>query len=408
MHPGNLQNSDSQAKQWPDFYSILGSSPETDSETLRRSINTLYVKANEQSDHRELNTRFYNQVLTQKVLPQCRRILLNDQVRQAYNQQWYLHRDGAETALSYQDFIREVSKDANTANTLLLSEDEISILPGFGTEHSTAHSTARKTTAGSPQTAGSSSEVVEAEEVIEAPQDSSIAPAAPLTSSAFVVAPASPRVRADKKGFPILPALAALLVIGLGGFFWNSSRQAQELDEADPLFNRLDQVAKSKAVQPAADSAVVAPLDHPLLHLNTLVLNADFETGQLSPWVVTNKQAYVEAAPLHDAKSGSNILTFWDTVPYEATARQTISGLRAGKYTLRAWTQRTGGQQRAEMSVSGYGGPTRTITLPNQPTWTLAIIRDIDVKIDQCTINFSAKAPATKHVQIDGVEFFRQ
>jgi hypothetical protein len=410
MQTPNLPVREGKGKNWPDFYSILNSSPENDTETLRRSINALYVKANQESDHRELSVRFYNQVLSEKVLPQCRRILLNDVSRQAYDQQWHLHRNGAEDALSYQEFIHQIAQDAGTERALLLSSDEISILPSFSSPGAPAESITESTLTPivtpvvvpvETPVATPVTEVLKGEVVIEPKNDS------PAASSSFVVAPS--KTTTAKKGFPIFPALTGLVVLGIGGFLWNASRQSDETP-ADPQVASL--LAKSKEVAPAA--APVAPpapveaLDHPLIRLNTLALNADFETGRITPWVASNKQAYVESAPLHNAKSGNGIFTFWDTVPYDAKMHQTISGLKPGKYTLRAWTQRTGGQERAEMSVTGYGGPTRIITLPAEPTWTMTNIRDIEVKIDRCTIGFSAKGPAYKHVQIDCVEFFRQ
>lgn len=392
-------------KNWPDFYSILNSSPENDTESLRRSINALYTKANQESDHRELSVRFYNQVLSEKVLPQCRRILLNEDFRQAYDQQWHLHRSGAEDALSYQEFIHEISKDPGTERALLLSADEISLLPSFTSPGQPAEVITENTVI--PVVASTqppASPVLKGEVVVNG-EDLLKSSAASSKTNTVVIAPGSKSV--GKKSFPVLPVLAGLLVLGGAGFFL--SRGSDET-AADPNAAAILDNLKKDNNQPAAPQAQapVEALDHPLIRLNTLALNADFETGRITPWVASNKQAYVEDAPLHNAKSGNGIFTFWDTVPYDAKMHQVISGLKPGKYTFRAWTQRTGGQDRAEMFVTGYGGPTRIVNLPAEPEWTLTIMRDIEVKIDRCTIGFSAKGPAGKHVQIDCVEFFRQ
>jgi len=207
MYSGNQQSGERDtARQWPDFYSILESSPEADSETLRRSINTLYVKANQQSDHRELNTRFYNQVLTQKVLPQCRRILLDQQTREAYNRQWHLHREGSEAALSYQEFVSEISKEGDIAGTLLLSDDEIGVLPGISSQSS-------QPTSAPPETLVTPETVASAQETVSA-------------------GPAVGETR--KNPFPLVPAVAVLAALGIGGYSWNASRQ-NAAPETTPL-----------------------------------------------------------------------------------------------------------------------------------------------------------------------------
>ncbi len=368
MQSGTLQSSDSTNKQWPDFYSILDSSPETDGETLRRAINTRYIKANEQSDHRELNIRFYNQVLAQKVLPQCRLILLNEQMRKAYNQQWYLHRSGSDTALSYQEFIREISNDANNARNLLLSNDEISILPSLGVEPSPPALSALKSTTAAP------------------PAPSPVVPA--------------PTVQ--KKAFPVGAAVAGVLVLGIGGFVWNASRQSAP--DAIP--------AAATTVAPAVVSAATTvPTDPPKLTLNTLAINADFEDGlekEMKPWVTTNGGGFSGQTINHDAHSGKRFLTFWGAKSCDATVTQTIKGLKPGKYIFSAWTRRGGGQTKAEMFAEGFGGPRKSVVIPFGWSFINTTIHEIDVKSNQCTIGFSVKSLGNKTTNIDAVEFYRK
>ncbi len=400
MLPGNLPVGDSSTKHWPDFYLVLDCSPESDTETLRRAINALYIKANEQSDHRELNTRFYNQVLSQKVLPQCRRILLNEGTRQAYDRQWHLHRDGAESALSYSDFIREISKDAGTARALLLSDDEISLLPGLGASGA-SHAVSN------PAPDAAASEIVEAEEVVEGENvgaaDTSLAtPDSPLVSNAFVMAPPVSPTR--QKNFPVLPLVGVLLVLGIGVYAWNASKTAPQSEAAAPQAVAVQSAPQTQTQTPK----VVAAFQNSRLRLNSLALNADFETGTMGAWAASNPNAMVEDHGDRSAKSGNKMLTFWSKAAFDVSATQTIKNLAPGKYTLRAWSRRGGGQEKAEMFAADDGGPKRSVPMPLGWDWTFATLRDIEVKGGSCTIGFHVKAPGLKTVNVDAVEFFRQ
>lgn len=384
-----MNTSASGTKQWPDFYSILDSAPDADSETLRRSINTLYVHANEQSDHRELSTRFYNQVLSQKVLPQCRSILLNERAREAYDYQWNLHREGAETALSYQDFIREITKGSGSASALLLSDNEIAILPTFRSDHSTP--VAAKTPIAAPSAPPAATpiaepEVIEGEEVLE-PELSPQMLLTPPVLSAVVMAPPAPM--APKKAFPIWPVLAGLFLLGgIGGYVWNALRKTTPLSATAAT-------AKSN------------------LRLYTLARNSDFEVSKMASWVVSGDS--VNNNPQPDRAKGQSVsglasMVFYSKKPYNIDVRQTITGLKPGKYTMRAWAKQGKAPKVAEMFVEGYGGSRRAVPLPQGWTWTIMTLKDIQVTSGQCTIgfNFKSQEPTGGVGNVDAVEFFHQ
>ena len=126
-----LENEHPQTTRWPDFYELLETAPEADPQTLRRQINLLYDRAQQNTDHRELKRRFYYQLLLQKVLPQCRRILLDSEARKAYDTQWQLHALGASDAISYQTFIKRMRQTHEKVVTGMsaIDEDEIALLP---------------------------------------------------------------------------------------------------------------------------------------------------------------------------------------------------------------------------------------------------------------------------------------
>ncbi|WKK73396.1 glycosyl hydrolase 53 family protein [Rathayibacter oskolensis] len=78
-----------------------------------------------------------------------------------------------------------------------------------------------------------------------------------------------------------------------------------------------------------ATVAVVAP---------NLVANPGFESEDLSPWTLTGPAARTQTG---DASEGDFALTFWGADAYETSARQSITGVAPGAYTLQATTQGT-------------------------------------------------------------------
>ncbi len=119
---------------WPDFYALLRVSPKAEPEELRQAINSLYGQATANTDHRDLSKRFYYQTLQEKVLPQARRILLDEASRRAYDNQWHKHRQNAQGALPYADFLASLPSgtrlSATEASSLNhLSEDDLAAFP---------------------------------------------------------------------------------------------------------------------------------------------------------------------------------------------------------------------------------------------------------------------------------------
>ncbi|QHC68216.1 arabinogalactan endo-1,4-beta-galactosidase [Rathayibacter sp. VKM Ac-2759] len=79
----------------------------------------------------------------------------------------------------------------------------------------------------------------------------------------------------------------------------------------------------------SATVTVVAP---------NLVANPGFESEDLSPWTLTGPAARTQTG---DASEGDFALTFWGADAYETSARQSITGVAPGAYTLQATTQGT-------------------------------------------------------------------
>jgi hypothetical protein len=91
--------------QWLDFYALLDVPVSADEDTIRKRIGKVYSEAAANSDHRDLSRRHYFQALVERVLPQCRRVLLDPEWRAKYDRQHILHSRNDPSAQDYVAFI---------------------------------------------------------------------------------------------------------------------------------------------------------------------------------------------------------------------------------------------------------------------------------------------------------------
>lgn len=87
-----------------------------------------------------------------------------------------------------------------------------------------------------------------------------------------------------------------------------------------------------------------------------LVRNGSFESSDMSAWTLTGPAARTQTG---DASDGDHAVTFWSGTAYQAAASQTLTGVPAGTYELRATTQGTGspaGDSRVLTATTADGG----------------------------------------------------
>ncbi len=95
-----------------DFYTLLGESPDADTETLRAKIGAIYNHASANRDHRNLNKRREFQALLE-LLPAARTALLEEPKRARYDA--YLAAARADTASTdFETFMNDLLGNAET------------------------------------------------------------------------------------------------------------------------------------------------------------------------------------------------------------------------------------------------------------------------------------------------------
>ena len=100
--------------QWIDYYALLGVPAGADEDSIRRRIGKVYAEAASNSDHRNLARREYYQSLVERVLPQCRRVMLDPEWRARYDEQHRLHRENNSGAQDYIEFIASMRGDGGS------------------------------------------------------------------------------------------------------------------------------------------------------------------------------------------------------------------------------------------------------------------------------------------------------
>lgn len=101
--------------QWLDFYALLDVPVNADEDVIRKRIGKVYSEAAANSDHRDLSRRHYFQALVERVLPQCRRVLLDPEWRAKYDRQHILHSRNDPSAQDYVAFIASMRGNKDLA-----------------------------------------------------------------------------------------------------------------------------------------------------------------------------------------------------------------------------------------------------------------------------------------------------
>ena len=100
--------------QWIDYYALLDVPLEADEDSIRRRIGKVYAEAASNGDHRNAARRDYYRSLVERVLPQCRRVMLDSQWRERYDEQHRLHRENDGAAQNYVEFIASMRGDGGS------------------------------------------------------------------------------------------------------------------------------------------------------------------------------------------------------------------------------------------------------------------------------------------------------
>ncbi len=138
-------------------------------------------------------------------------------------------------------------------------------------------------------------------------------------------------------------------------------------------------------------------------------LNADFETGDLTNWVVKGDEKAVNVSnEKQNVHQGEYALHYWLGDPYQFTASQTITNLADGTYAFSLWIQGGGGEKSLQIFTKDCGGEDLSLDIVNTgwQQWSNPTLQGIEVKGGSCTIGLGLDSDAGTWAFIDEASFF--
>ena len=146
---------------------------------------------------------------------------------------------------------------------------------------------------------------------------------------------------------------------------------------------------------------------------SNLIADASFESGKLDPeWKLEGEGAGA-AAPVEknpgNAHTGDWSFKYWQATPFKFTLARSLSGLKDGSYTLRAWAMGGGGEKDYVLFARNYGGPELKAHIVNTgwQKWALYEIKGIAVSGGSCEIGLSMDGDSGNWGNVDDVEFVK-
>jgi Glycosyl hydrolases family 43 len=147
---------------------------------------------------------------------------------------------------------------------------------------------------------------------------------------------------------------------------------------------------------------------------NNYALNPSFEADRVTmtqPAGWTTATATTGETPYTNLSRGHTGNWKWrltDTVAYQATVSQVVTGLPDGTYTLAAWMQSSGGQSVARLFARDFGGAEKDANVTSAiASWSQVSIPGIVVSGGSATIGVETTAGANQWVDLDDVTFVK-
>jgi arabinogalactan endo-1,4-beta-galactosidase len=143
-----------------------------------------------------------------------------------------------------------------------------------------------------------------------------------------------------------------------------------------------------------------------------LVEDPGFEKGDLQGWTVAgDAAAFSNERNPGNAHTGARSLHYWSDRAFKAAISHEFTGLRDGRYTLRAWAAGAGGENGLQLFSRGCGGgAARTVDVVNTgwQKWKQYALAGIQVSGGHCTVGLSVDAPTGVWGNVDDIEFVRE
>lgn len=102
-------------------------------------------------------------------------------------------------------------------------------------------------------------------------------------------------------------------------------------------------------------------------------------------------------------RSGGFQLAHWSSSAYTVETHQTLTGLSAGSYTVRAWVRSSGGQSNVHLALRNCGGAPAQVAIPTSTSTWLQVSVTANVTSTSCTVSIFSSASANNWINVDDV-----
>ena len=190
-------------------------------------------------------------------------------------------------------------------------------------------------------------------------------------------------------------------------------------DAQRPVFVQWEDVAADKLAAPGHFSlfgevvgksiTLVAEVD--VTPRRNLVEDSSLEKGSLNGWTVVGEAGVLsnERNP-GNAHTGLHSVHYWRGEPFKVELVRTFSGIKDGRYSLKAWAAGGGGEKRLELFARDCGsGEARTAGMANTgwQKWKQYVITGIQVSGGSCTVGVAIDGLTGNWGNVDDIEFLR-
>lgn len=192
-------------------------------------------------------------------------------------------------------------------------------------------------------------------------------------------------------------------------------------DDAErPVFVQWDDVPKARLETPgrfelqgrSLNPAVKLVAQVTVTPRRNLVDDPSFEKGTLEGWTVTGEAGVVsnERNP-GNAHTGLHSMHYWRGEPFKVELLRTFTGLKDGRYALKAWSSGGGGEKRLELFARNCGdGGLKSTAMANTgwQQWKQYTLGSIQVSGGQCTVGVLVDGRTGNWGNVDDIEFLRE
>ena len=191
-------------------------------------------------------------------------------------------------------------------------------------------------------------------------------------------------------------------------------------DAQRPVFVQWEDIPAGKLAAPghfslfgeAVGKSVTLVAEVDVTPRRNLVDDSSFEKGTLEGWTVVGEAGVLsnERNP-GNAHTGLHSLHYWRGESFKVELLRKFSGIKDGRYSLKAWAAGSGGEKSLQLFARdcGDGGP-KTAAMGNTgwQKWKQYAVSGIQVSGGNCTVGVAIDGVTGNWGNVDDIEFMRE